>query len=256
MATVPYPSTLPLPVRDSYQMQFGQPIKRTRMEMGARVRRRWMSEPQDLTISWKFTNKQLGIFDAWLAYDLKYGQNWFSMALSRGAVALDLRLSGDAPQARLQAGGDWLVEASCMRLQPGILQGAPSILPMWPSDLPLPMENGYSHQIEDLFLEDNLKEGLGDNRSRYDSKTTLTSVNWIMTAAEREKFLTFYRQTLLNGLCPFRMTFKNGAGFADVRCRFSQHFNESPSGAAFAISAQIATFRAPLLTEAQYRSLL
>lgn len=256
MATIPYPTSLPLPIRENYQMQFGQPIQRTQMEMGSRVRRRWMSEPQNLTINWKFTSKQLGIFDAWLAYDLKYGENWFSMPLSAGAVALDLRLSGDAPEAQLQPGGDWLVAASCMRLQPGILQGAQSILPMWPSDLPLPMESGYSHQIENMFLEDNIKEGLGENRSRFTSKTTLTSVNWIMTAAEREKFLVFYRQTLLNGLSPFRMTFKNGAGMADVRCRFSQHFNESPSGAAYQISAQIATFRAPILTEAQYRSLL
>ncbi|WP_417315716.1 hypothetical protein [Cycloclasticus pugetii] len=83
MANIDYPAELPTPQRSGYAIQHTSPFMRTDMATGrARQRRTFTSVPSTVELQWLLTNAQAQIFEAWFAYDITDGADWFNLALT------------------------------------------------------------------------------------------------------------------------------------------------------------------------------
>jgi hypothetical protein len=82
MATIDYPAELPSPARSGYALQHVSPFARTPMQTGrARQRRTFQSVPSSVTLTWTLRNEEAQIFEAWFAYDITDGADWFNIDL-------------------------------------------------------------------------------------------------------------------------------------------------------------------------------
>lgn len=85
MAT--WPTTLPLPNASGYAVSPVDPAVRTDMEAGAaRVRRRTRARNDRVTVSWTFSDLQLGLYRDWFddTAGAAGGSAWFSVSLALG----------------------------------------------------------------------------------------------------------------------------------------------------------------------------
>lgn len=86
MAT--WPDTLPHPQASGYGIQAADCTVRTDMESGpARVRRRYTSAPDSITLRWVFTEAQMVIFRAFYESDFQQGAAWVFMPIKDGRTA-------------------------------------------------------------------------------------------------------------------------------------------------------------------------
>ena len=82
MATVDYPTGLPVPNRDSYAFQAVSPFRRTEMTTGrARQRRTFTSVPTVVSLSFVFSTLEARVFEGWFAYQITDGADWFNIDL-------------------------------------------------------------------------------------------------------------------------------------------------------------------------------
>ena len=82
MATVDYPTGLPVPNRDSYAFQAVSPFRRTEMTTGrARQRRTFTSVPTVVSLSFVFSTPEAQVFEGWFAYQITDGTDWFNIDL-------------------------------------------------------------------------------------------------------------------------------------------------------------------------------
>lgn len=89
MATIDYPAELPTPQRSGYGLQHVSPFARTEMTTGRnRSRRTFTSVPTRVPLTWLFTNQQAQIFEAWFAYGIDDGTQWFNIDLTTPAGRL------------------------------------------------------------------------------------------------------------------------------------------------------------------------
>jgi len=99
MAT--WPSTLPNPQSDGYQVKPVDQMVRTDMDSGAaRQRRRTTARNDKVTLSWLFTDAQAAAFRTWF-YDATTGaaggSNWFTVTLALalgGQTSVEARFTG------------------------------------------------------------------------------------------------------------------------------------------------------------------
>lgn len=98
MAT--WPTTLPAPCSDSYQLSPVDPTIRTDMEAGtSRARRRTTARNDKVSVSWDMSDAQLAIFRTWFedaSTGAAGGANWFTVSLpigTTGLVPVDARFS-------------------------------------------------------------------------------------------------------------------------------------------------------------------
>lgn len=76
--TINYPVTLPLPVRDGYEIRHTSPIMRTELASGrARQRRKYTTTPSVISVKWIFNASQAVQFEEWFNDTLVDGTNWF-----------------------------------------------------------------------------------------------------------------------------------------------------------------------------------
>lgn len=98
MAT--WPTTLPpMPLRDGYEITFGNPTIRTDMESGpARVRRRSRASPDKIPLQFLLTEAQMATFRAWFDADIQQGAAWFICPIKdgrqTGVVPKEVRIEG------------------------------------------------------------------------------------------------------------------------------------------------------------------
>jgi hypothetical protein len=86
MTTPTFPTTLPNVLMTDYGYQPVDNRIRTEMEGGLpRMRRRFMSNPVDFDVRWKFSMTELGIFEKFYREDLMSGVAWFNIKLVNGA---------------------------------------------------------------------------------------------------------------------------------------------------------------------------
>jgi len=86
MATVDYPTYLPKPVRDNYNIEHVSPFARTPMVTGrARQRRTFQSTPSVITVNWYMTDTLAQLFEAWFKYEITDGADWFNNDLKTPA---------------------------------------------------------------------------------------------------------------------------------------------------------------------------
>ena len=82
MATKDYPSYLPKPLRDNYDLNHISPFARTTMSTGrARQRRTFQSVPTMTTVSWYMKEPEAQLFEAWFKYEITDGADWFNIDL-------------------------------------------------------------------------------------------------------------------------------------------------------------------------------
>lgn len=82
---IAWPERLPPPLSNGYGYQATKPFIRTDMESGlARQRRRFTRFPTTVSVVWLFTQEQLGLFEAFVHYDLQDGAAWFTAIIASG----------------------------------------------------------------------------------------------------------------------------------------------------------------------------
>lgn len=71
------PDGIPLPLRDGYGFSPVSPIQRTTMSSGrARQRRRFLSVPTMVSVTWLCTAEQARLFEGWVKWGIGYA-DWF-----------------------------------------------------------------------------------------------------------------------------------------------------------------------------------
>ena len=82
MATIDYPTGLPLPLRNGYDINHVSPLMRSDLQSGrARQRRRYTSVPSMASVSWNMNQQQAQLFEAWFRWELVDGSEWFNAEL-------------------------------------------------------------------------------------------------------------------------------------------------------------------------------
>lgn len=86
MADPVFPPALPAcRVGDGYGYKPGESFARTNMDSGyARQRRRFVSTPTAVTVKWRFTTAELGVFERFWNNEIQDGAAWFSVRLPNG----------------------------------------------------------------------------------------------------------------------------------------------------------------------------
>ena len=83
MANIDYPVGLPKPARSVYWFQHVSPFARTEMATGrARQRRTFQSVPSLTELQFTMTQSEAQLFEAWFAYDINDGADWFNIDLT------------------------------------------------------------------------------------------------------------------------------------------------------------------------------
>ncbi len=111
-----WPSTLPAPVYDGYELAPVDPSIRTDMEVGSsRTRRRTAARNDKISLMWKFTDAQMAIFRAWFdnPAEAAGGSAWFDMTIAVGTTGLDAKVCRFAGiwKAVPRPGLNWIVTA-------------------------------------------------------------------------------------------------------------------------------------------------
>lgn len=110
-----FPTTLPAPQVQGYDLTPDDPVLRTNMEAGAgRSRRQFTDVPQTCTLSWVLTEAQLALFEAWHKYTALDGSGWFQINLANGLglQSMEARFKGVPKKSLHSAGGmNWQVSA-------------------------------------------------------------------------------------------------------------------------------------------------
>ena len=81
-----WPSTLPAPLLAGFGHQPNDPVVRTQMDQGRmRMRRRFSTAPNHVSVSWMFTDLQMDIFRAWWVYQIASGAGSFTVNIQFGS---------------------------------------------------------------------------------------------------------------------------------------------------------------------------
>ena len=85
MSTPTFPTTLPKPSMSQYSLTPVNNVLRTDMESGpARTRRRYISVPTDVSVTWTLTRAELDAFQTFYREAIYDGAGWFLMPVVMG----------------------------------------------------------------------------------------------------------------------------------------------------------------------------
>ena len=85
MSTPTFPTTLPKPSMSQYSLTPVNNVIRTEMESGpARTRRRYISVPTDVSVTWTLTRAELASFQTFYREAIYDGAGWFLMPVVMG----------------------------------------------------------------------------------------------------------------------------------------------------------------------------
>jgi len=115
-----WPTTLPAPTAEGYQLENHDQTVRSDMEVGTARQRRISAASNDkLAVSWLFTDAQFAIFRAWFndaSTGIAGGASWFNgldLALGGGITTPDCRFVGGKYMAVPKSGvQNWIVSAN------------------------------------------------------------------------------------------------------------------------------------------------
>ena len=110
-----YPTNLPPPLVEGYEVAPVSPAVRTEMESGAaRVRRRTSAKNDKISLSWVFSNAEFIQFRTWFDTTINGGASWFNITLNSGASssAVEARFSEIFKASSVSSNLHWKVSAS------------------------------------------------------------------------------------------------------------------------------------------------
>lgn len=257
MATdVNFPSVMPLPVRDGYGRQYDQDLNLVKMDDGGhRRRRRFVDQQMNIGLTFKLNDTQLKIWEGFVKYECNFGAKSFNLKFIPSEPAREVQLT---EAARVEAdGNDWKVSATIKMIVAGPTPVSNITMPLWPTNIPLPIKSSYNYQIQNFPYQDNFSEGGKANaRNRFTTKEVKFSTSFILTQAERDLFWIFVRQTLLDGTLPFVMPFYNAMGVNPIKVYLLELPKETESGCNYGIECAMGTIYAPTVTQAEYIDLI
>jgi hypothetical protein len=128
MTTITWPSTLPLPTVQGYNVEPGETIIRTEMDSGlARHRRRFTDVPSKVSVRWIMRRDQYAIFEGWYRWHAREGASFFTITLLGGLGLLDqeARFTRQFSSKLLAGGTLWEVQSELeIRERPVLDEGA------------------------------------------------------------------------------------------------------------------------------------
>ena len=103
--TPAWPASLPAPRFDGYSIAQTAAFTRSNMDSGtARQRRRFVSTPKQITVSWRVTTSQLKTFEDFFSDDLVEGTLWFTVPMASGAGLVSVLARFTEPPKEAGAG--------------------------------------------------------------------------------------------------------------------------------------------------------
>lgn len=112
----------------------------------------------------------------------------------------------------------------------------------WPSALPKPITDGYVLQAGDGRGVTEMEQGPRRIRSRYQNVPSSVTLPFIMTIAQLERFDTFWRVDINNGVDPFDIEIIESGQLAVRTVQITTRGQETPlGGGLFRYSLQVET---------------
>lgn len=98
-------------------------------------------------------------------------------------------------------------------------------MPVWPSDLPKPLANGFSFENVDPVIRTEMASGPKRARRQFTQTTDECSMQWLFESDQQlSTFESFHKNELSDGAAWFDGPFKNGQGASTVSMRFAGSF--------------------------------
>lgn len=91
----------------------------------------------------------------------------------------------------------------------------------YPSQLPLPLREGYGLQHVEPMQRTQLASGRARQRRRFTSVPSDVSVSWIMSQPEARLFEAWYRDVISDGAAWFQCPLKTPLGIQHYKARFT-----------------------------------
>jgi len=250
---IQYPEKLPPPVRNNFSSKYERNFTVLRMDDGGRRPiRRWANQPREFQLEFHFTWDQLALFEGWVVYELKSGQNYGIIPI-QDDVPIECQFIDDY-NVVYEENGEWRVTARVRTILPGpVVPTSFVVLPSWPAELPELEKADYGF-VREGAARSTVKEGWQDARDRWKTKRADVQFKVLLDATQREIFEDFVDNTLVGGLAWFQLNLAAGKGVETVRAQFSEPPTISSNGAAFVVSGVLHTFALPLYTEVEYLS--
>lgn len=250
-----YPTVLPRPVRDSYAVELQTKQQRTAMDAGnTRVRRKVLSKPHIITLSWHVNTYQRAMFDAWLKYEAMFGQNWVTIPNPYGDGEIEAQFVTGNPDIAADGASNWVISASMRLRGRKFVVPAKGAMPTWPTTLPAFESGTYKIRKVDPSSASKVS-ALATPYERQRFKTINTEYDCSitnLTQAQRQYFWDFFDNTLAGGDGYFYAVFENGIDKLPTRVRISVDPTEAAQGALFTIAFSLETREARTMTRAQY----
>ena len=91
----------------------------------------------------------------------------------------------------------------------------------YPSQLPLPLREGYGLRHVDPMVRTQLASGRARQRRRFTSVPSVVSVSWVMSQPEAQLFEAWYRDAISDGAAWFQCPLKTPLGIQHYDARFT-----------------------------------
>ena len=232
--TIPeWPDILPAPSQTSYEIKPVPSFRRTEMTSGiARQRRVTRNPPTTFTMFWDMSKSEFAVFEAFFIYDLHDGRDWFKMdyATGIGCVEGEFRFTNvDKPYTAEAITSESFRIRTILELRyRNILSRADFaaqvnmnlVLPIWPTNLPVPLVRSYKIEPKSSVYRTLLKQGYANYRAVQNNETTIFQMRWHMTNEQFALFQAFYQYNLNDGQSWFYMDHAEGIGFVGGEFRF------------------------------------
>lgn len=252
-----YPTVLPRPIRSGYTMTVLSPIKRTKMDDGSsRTRRKILSNPRVMTLSWQLTGAERAIFEGWMKWDNNYGMNEVEVIVVGNETPLKVTCLDGNPSFKPAPGDNWQVSARFLEKRPKfVMPPKMTTLPVWPSGLPDYESDDYSIiRIDPTAMSDISKYATPVRRSRFKTLNVEYQVGVIVTAEQREIFYNFYYNTLIGGTGFFSAKYVNSMDDSNIRVKMASDPTEVTENGIFKITFTIETSEAKVMSRAAYQA--
>ena len=111
-------------------------------------------------------------------------------------------------------------------------------MPTWPVSLPPPLVSGFSEQQPENVIRTSMDAGPAKLRRRTTANVGKISVSYLLSSAELDTLINFFKTDVSYGALPFTFTHPRSA--AALSCRFAQPFNYStPDGKNYSVTVQM-----------------
>lgn len=245
---------LPVPTRTSYKGSYLTPKKLTKMDDGStRERRKGLSNPKAITLTWVLTWDQRPIFEGWLRFENVFGQNWVTMPVVAAEADVEVKFVGGSYGMQPREGGGWIATLSFIQRMPRFQQFHLTSLPLWPAELGETELDDFKFQLVEAAIESNISPySLPQTRRRFRTTNVEFDVGFICTATQRDVLHNFYYNTLIGGTGFFRIKYVDGLNNGLIRAKCISHPEETEQGALYRIKLTLTSDEVKHLSQSAY----